>query len=51
MSLEWINENNVEVKKVNIVECTPTKEELESYIDKSGLEPKKFFNTSGKLYK
>jgi len=29
----------------------PTKEELTSWIEKSGLEVKKFFNTSGLLYK
>lgn len=35
----------------HIVEDTPTKEELRTYWQKSGLELKKFFNTSGKLYK
>ena len=35
----------------HIVEDTPTKEELHSWWKKSGLELKKFFNTSGKLYK
>ena len=29
----------------------PTKEELASWMEKSGLEVKKFFNTSGLLYK
>ena len=45
------DENFVEVERVNIVECTPSKEELSDYMERSGLEPKKFFNTSGKLYK
>ena len=48
---KYLNENNVEVERVNIVECTPSKEELSDYMERSGLEPKKFFNTSGKLYK
>lgn len=48
---KYLNDNNLEVKRINIVENIPTKEELSDYIEKSGLEPKKFFNTSGKLYK
>ena len=48
---KYLNENNVEVERVNIVECPPSKEELSDYMERSGLEPKKFFNTSGKLYK
>src|SRR5699024_4119373 len=32
-------------------EETPTEAELQTLIEKSGLEPKKFFNTSGKLYR
>ena len=48
---KYLNENNVEVERKNIVECTPSKEELSDYMERSGLEPKKFFNTSGKLYK
>lgn len=48
---KFLKDNNIEVEDRNIVTCTPTKEELLEWIDKSGLEPKKFFNTSGKLYK
>lgn len=48
---KYLNDNNLEVERINIVENIPTKEELSDYIEKSGLEPKKFFNTSGKLYK
>lgn len=48
---KYLNEKNIEVKRVDIVQCTPSKQELASYIEKSGLEAKKFFNTSGKLYK
>ena len=35
----------------HIVEDTPSKEELRLYWQCSGLALKKFFNTSGKLYK
>ena len=33
------------------MEANPTTEELKEWITKSGLPVKKFFNTSGKLYK
>ncbi|MFR2889749.1 arsenate reductase family protein [Clostridium butyricum] len=50
-ALKYLKDNNKEVIVINIVEATPTKEELIAWIDKSGLEPKKFFNTCGKVYK
>lgn len=50
-ALKYLKDNNIEVSVRDIVKDTPSKEELLSWIDKSGLEPKKFFNTSGKVYK
>ena len=50
-ALKYLKDNNIEVTVRNIITDTPTKEELISWIDKSGLEPKKFFNTCGKVYK
>ena len=50
-ALKYLKDNNIEVTVRNIVTDTPTKEELICWIDKSGLEPKKFFNTCGKVYK
>ena len=50
-ALKYLKDSNKEVSVRNIVEETPTKEELISWIDKSGLEAKKFFNTCGKVYK
>ena len=38
-------------RKQCIVEENPTAEELSLWMDKSGLEPRKFFNTSGVLYR
>ncbi len=47
----WLVENEIEFEDRNIVENNPTKEELSLWIKKSGLEIKKFFNTSGILYR
>lgn len=48
---KFLIENKVEFEDRHIVEDNPTKEELLKWMDMSGLETKKFFNTSGKLYK
>ena len=48
---KFLKENNVEFVNRNIVEENPTPEELSLWMDKSGLEPRKFFNTSGVLYR
>ena len=37
---KWLKENNVEYEERNIVEETPTKQELEKWISKSGQEIK-----------
>lgn len=44
-------DNNIEFTDRHIVENNPTKEELIEWMDMSGLEPRKFFNTSGILYR
>lgn len=48
---KFLKEMGVEFEDRHIVENNPTAEELSEWMDKSGLEIKKFFNTSGKLYK
>lgn len=48
---KWLEENGFSFDDRNIKEENPTKEELESWIVKSGLPVRKFFNTSGMLYK
>ncbi|MCI8384078.1 MAG: arsenate reductase family protein [Clostridia bacterium] len=48
---KFLEENNVHFEERHIVEETPTKEELKQWIQQSGLEIKKFFNTSGLKYK
>lgn len=48
---KWLEDNNIKIKDRHIVEETPTKEELSKWIKMSSLDIKKFFNTSGLIYK
>lgn len=48
---KWLTENNIEFTNRLIVEDRPTVEELKTWISRSGLPVKKFFNTSGLVYK
>lgn len=48
---KFLQNNNIEFEERYIVDERPSKEELEQWIKLSGLDIKKFFNTSGKLYK
>ncbi|GGB45990.1 arsenate reductase family protein [Fictibacillus barbaricus] len=48
---KWLKENDVAFEPVHIVDNPPTKEELKNLIQLSGLEIKKFFNTSGMKYR
>ena len=48
---KWLNEHNVEYVERHIVEENPTYDELKEWYAKSGLPLKRFFNTSGNLYK
>ena len=50
-ALKWLEENNVEFEERPIKEENPTYEELKEWYKKSGLPLKKFFNTSGLIYK
>lgn len=50
-ALKWLEEHNVEFEERPIVEENPTYEELKAWHAKSGMPLKKFFNTSGLLYK
>ena len=50
-ALKWLEEHNVEFDERPIVEENPTYEELKTWYAKSGMPLKKFFNTSGLLYK
>lgn len=48
---KWLDENKIEYMERHIVENNPTFDELKSWYEKSGLPLKRFFNTSGMLYK
>ena len=48
---KWLTENQVEFTTRLIVDENPTVEELKKWIPMSGLPVKKFFNTSGLVYK
>lgn len=48
---KWLDENGVDYTDRHIVENNPTYEELKEWYERSGLPLKRFFNTSGMLYK
>lgn len=48
---KWLEDNKIEYKLRDIKEDNPTLEELSDWHKISGLPLKKFFNTSGLLYK
>jgi len=48
---KWLDENNVQYELRDIKLNNPTFEELSDWYKMSGLPLKKFFNTSGLLYK
>jgi len=50
-ALKWLEANNIAFEERPIVEQNPTYEELKTWYQMSGLPLKKFFNTSGMLYK
>jgi arsenate reductase (glutaredoxin) len=48
---KWLEEHQIAFESVHIVENPPSKDELKELHEKSGLELKKFFNTSGQKYR
>jgi len=48
---KWLDANGIVYEDRHIKENKPTYEELKAWYEKSGLPLKKFFNTSGLLYK
>lgn len=48
---KWLDANHISYIDRHIVENNPTYEELMQWYERSGLPLKKFFNTSGMLYK
>jgi len=50
-ALKWVEEMGYDVEIRPIKEENPTVEELKQWHERSGLPLKRFFNTSGNLYK
>lgn len=48
---KWLDEHGIAYEDRHIVENNPTYEELKDWYGRSGLPLKKFFNTSGMMYK
>ena len=48
---KWLKENGIDYTYVHIVEATPSKDELAELWKQSGQPLKKFFNTSGQVYR
>lgn len=47
----WLEEHDIEFESRHIVEDNPTAEEIEKWWKKSDLPLKRFFNTSGQVYR
>ena len=48
---KWLDEHNIEYEFRDIKSDNPTAEEIKDFKNKSALPLKKFFNTSGMLYR
>lgn len=48
---KWLDEHHIKYAVRHIVENNPSYDELKEWYEKSGLPLKRFFNTSGLLYK
>lgn len=50
-ALKWLDDNKIEYKLMDIKEDHPDEKKLRQFYKKSGLPLKRFFNTSGQLYR
>ena len=50
-ALKYLEDHGIDFDARDIKEENPSAQELREWIGKSGLPSRKFFNTSGKLYK
>lgn len=48
---KWLEDKKISFEDRNIVEKNPTAKELKAWADRSGLDIKRFFNTSGMKYR
>ncbi|MWC28990.1 arsenate reductase family protein [Paenibacillus sp. MMS18-CY102] len=50
-AVKWLQAKGWELDQHDLFDQAPTIEELRPIVERSGLELKKFFNTSGEVYK
>jgi arsenate reductase len=50
-ALKWLDDNGVKYQLIDIKEDHPDEKTLRQFHKKSGLSLRKFFNTSGQLYR
>lgn len=48
---KWLDDHRISYEEIHIVENPPSRAKLEQLYTKSGLDLKKFFNTSGMKYR
>ena len=48
---KWLDDNGIEYEDRHITENNPTFDELKAWHEKSGMDIKRFFNTSGMKYR
>ncbi|MBP3039392.1 arsenate reductase family protein [Bacillaceae bacterium Marseille-Q3522] len=48
---KWLDERDIQYKDIHIVENPPSREQLLTLYQQSGIPLKKFFNTSGQKYR
>lgn len=48
---KWLDEQGVEYKTVDMIQEIPSQEQLKNWMEESELKPRRFFNTSGQLYR
>ena len=48
---KWLEDRGIEFTDRHIIEENPTAEELRAWLEKSGMDIKRFFNTSGMKYR
>ncbi len=48
---KWLDEHELTYEEIHIAENPPSRTDLENLYQKSGLDIKKFFNTSGMKYR
>ena len=49
--VKYFEKHKIAIVTYDLKVTVPTKEEMRNYHEQSGLEIKKFFNTSGKIYR